>query len=366
MPEWTRSTIQSQNQNQNQNQNQSLSLNQSQSQNQNQSLAHHQSQRQRQMCRQSQNQELEPEPGQSLSQSQNQELEPEPEPEPGQSLNQNLSQEPEPEPESDPEPEPEPTIYAYPWGQFGDAFVNNYTNTFNVPTGAKSWARFANENASLYTFNFANSGTITFLGYVPSGADVDLNFRFERLPYPDIEPAFDTYTTMVSGTTEISYNVKIPEQASANIYISFLVFITTRDIDIVIKDVLVIATVPDVRTVDNPRALSPGEVINFNSQTDIYDLGDFGGATSELGTDPDGSANTVVQIIKNGYAESWTGTTIARGKWYIHWQTLVPLWQCEYGLLFQFQSGWNLKNQMIVTKLLKQMLPLQWPTDGKH
>ena len=71
----------------------------------------------------------------------------------------------------------------------------------------------------------------------------------------------------------------------------------------------------DVGTVDNPRTLGYGDVINFNSSsTDIYDLFDFGDAASTMVVDPDDTTNRMVRIVKNTGALLWASTTIARGK----------------------------------------------------
>ena len=136
----------------------------------------------------------------------------------------------------------ENSAFAGPWGSFGGATADNDTSTYSVATGSEGWAGFANENASLYPFSFANGGTITFTGSVPSGGDVNVNFRFERLPHPDVDPSFNTDVVVVSGATEATYTVTIAAQDAANTFSSFLMYITTLDVDVVIKDVLVTET----------------------------------------------------------------------------------------------------------------------------
>ena len=136
----------------------------------------------------------------------------------------------------------ENSAFAGPWGSFGGATADNDTSTYSVATGSESWAGFANENTSLYPFSFANGGTITFTGSVPSGGDVNVNFRFERLPHPDVDPSFNTDSVTVSGATEATYTVTIAAQDAANTFSSFLMYITTLDVDVVIKDVLVTET----------------------------------------------------------------------------------------------------------------------------
>ena len=68
------------------------------------------------------------------------------------------------------------------------------------PSGAESWAGFANDNTALYPLSFTEAGTISFDASVPSGGSVDIRFRFERLPYPDTEPSFDTDTVTITGS----------------------------------------------------------------------------------------------------------------------------------------------------------------------
>ena len=131
--------------------------------------------------------------------------------------------------------------YAGPWGPFGDATADADTNTYAFPAGAESWAGFSNDNSSLYPFSFAEGGSITFIAAVPSGGDANISFRFERLPHPDVEPAFSTDAVTVSGSAEASYTLTIAAQDAANTFSSLLMYIAENDIDVVIKQVLVTA-----------------------------------------------------------------------------------------------------------------------------
>ena len=79
---------------------------------------------------------------------------------------------------------------------FGGATFEGETFTF--PSGAEAWAGFANMNTDLYPFSFSNGGTLSFTGAVPSGGTVNVRFRFEYKPYPDVDPAYDTQTVTVS------------------------------------------------------------------------------------------------------------------------------------------------------------------------
>jgi beta-glucanase (GH16 family) len=120
-------------------------------------------------------------------------------------------------------------------GAFGGAVVNGDTYTF--PSGAETWAGIANDNADIYPLSFPNGGTVTFTGAAPAG-DVDVRFRFERLPYPDVEPAYDAATVTVSGSQAATYTVEIPPQGD-NTYSSFLLYVVDRDVPVNISNVQV-------------------------------------------------------------------------------------------------------------------------------
>ena len=122
-------------------------------------------------------------------------------------------------------------------GAFGGATYDAATSTHTFPTGAEGYAGFANNNADLYPFTFPNGGTVTFTAAAP-GADVNVNFRFERLPYPDVDPAFSTANVTISGAEEKTYTVEFDAQGE-NTFASLLMYIVERDIAVVIKDVVV-------------------------------------------------------------------------------------------------------------------------------
>jgi len=122
-------------------------------------------------------------------------------------------------------------------GSFGGTIVDTSTSTYTFPTGAETWGGFANEDVSLYPFSFPNGGEISFTGST-AGADVDVYFRFEYNPYPDVEPSYNTATVTVSGTAESPYSVAIPAQG-ANTYSSFLLYVTTLDAPVTLTNVAV-------------------------------------------------------------------------------------------------------------------------------
>jgi PHD/YefM family antitoxin component YafN of YafNO toxin-antitoxin module len=125
-------------------------------------------------------------------------------------------------------------------GSFGGATFDGETSTYNFPSGSEAWAGFANENAELYPFSFPNGGTVTFTGALPAdGSDTDVNFRFERLPHPDVDPAFSTANVTVSGTDEVVYTAVIPPQDAENTFRSLLMYVVDQDSPVIIKNVVV-------------------------------------------------------------------------------------------------------------------------------
>jgi len=121
-------------------------------------------------------------------------------------------------------------------GTFGGAVVNA-DGSFTFPAGADSWGGFANNNTTLYPFSLATGALITFKGATVEAGDVDVRFRFERLPHPDFDPAYDTTVATVSGTTEKEYSICVPAQPADRTYSSFLMYLNTQDAAVFVKDV---------------------------------------------------------------------------------------------------------------------------------
>jgi hypothetical protein len=121
---------------------------------------------------------------------------------------------------------------------FGGALVDG--ETFTYPAGAEAWAGFANLNTAVYPFTFANGGSITFTAAVAAGgSDTNVYFRFERLPYPDVDPSFNLDPVLIVGETEMEYTVTIPAQDATNTYASFLLYIVEQDQTVIIRDIVV-------------------------------------------------------------------------------------------------------------------------------
>jgi len=120
-------------------------------------------------------------------------------------------------------------------GTFGGSQVDTTTMTYTNPTGSESWAGFANEDASVFPFSFPNGGHVQFMGST-AGTDVDVNFRFEYQPHPNVDPSYNTASVTVSGTDPQAYTVEVPSQG-ANTFSSFLLYVNTLDAAVTITHV---------------------------------------------------------------------------------------------------------------------------------
>jgi hypothetical protein len=109
-------------------------------------------------------------------------------------------------------------------------------SSYSFPSGSEVWAGFANLNPDVYPFTFVSAGSITFT----ASADVDTSiyFRFERLPHPDVEPAFNLDPVVISGA-EQEYTVTVPAQDAANTYQSFLMYVVDQDQAVTVKNIVV-------------------------------------------------------------------------------------------------------------------------------
>ena len=125
-------------------------------------------------------------------------------------------------------------------GTFGGYAVADNVHTF--PATAESWGGVANTNADIYPLSFDNGGTITFKAS-SAGADAGVYFRFEKAPFPDVDPAFNTSEVTISGSTATEYSITIDPQTAGTTYRSALLYLTTRDVAVTITDVTI--TVPN-------------------------------------------------------------------------------------------------------------------------
>jgi hypothetical protein len=165
-------------------------------------------------------------------------------------------------------------------GAFAGTTVSDDTYTF--PTGAEVYAGFANDNGDLYPLSFPNGGTITFTGSAVSD-DVNVRFRFEKNPFPDVDPAYDTAAVTVSGSTEATYTIDVPTQGE-NTFRSFIMYLNERDLGVVVKNVTV------TQKATEPEGVVPdfGGTFNgtvFDAETNTYtfpsDAADYAGFSND-------------------------------------------------------------------------------------
>ena len=113
------------------------------------------------------------------------------------------------------------------WGQFGNNVGPDENSAFSWPDSAEAWGGWANTNADMYPMSFPQGGTIRFTASAENG-DVSVRFRFERLPYPDVDPAFETDSVTLTGDSK-TYCVSIAARPAGETYSSFLMYSNTRN-----------------------------------------------------------------------------------------------------------------------------------------
>ena len=171
-------------------------------------------------------------------------------------------------------------------GVFGNTVVDG--NNYTFPAAAEAWGGFANENTDLYPFSFPNGGSISFTA--SAAVDTNINFRFERLPYPDVDPAFSTDNVTISGAEEKSYTVEFAATGE-NTYASLLMYIVERDQTVMVKDVVVTEKAAEPEGVLMDMSGTFGDV-GYNAETNGFSFPSsaqsWGGwahnADGELGT----------------------------------------------------------------------------------
>ena len=160
------------------------------------------------------------------------------------------------------------------YADFNEAFGGTVyaPQTFTFPTGAESWAGFANMNTSMYPLSIENGGKITFTAPA-SSAGSEIRFRFEYQPHPNVDPAYDTAAhTITEGANEIA----IPSQGN-NTFSSFIMYVVTPDVAVTLDLVKVtsnaatagaaniLATVPLMKVNASNPPPSPSNIFLNNS-----------------------------------------------------------------------------------------------------
>jgi hypothetical protein len=112
---------------------------------------------------------------------------------------------------------------------------------FTHPSSAEPWAGIANMDLSLYPFNFADGGSISFTGAVPSGGSANVQFKFEFKPSPDVEPSYSTAFTTISGSADQTYTIQIPSQGIKT-FSNLIFYIQERNTAVKIADLMITTT----------------------------------------------------------------------------------------------------------------------------
>ncbi|MDB2380010.1 fasciclin domain-containing protein [Luminiphilus sp.] len=185
------------------------------------------------------------------------------------------------------EPEPEPPANGvtadFTAGAFGNAIVDAETETYTFPSGAEGWAGFAN-NADIYPLSFTDGGTLTFTA--SAAVPTNVRFRFEFMPFPDVDPAYDTANVLIDSTEPTQYTIEIPSQGD-NTFSSFLLYLVERDQSVMVSNVVV-----------SSGAAEPEPEPPANGVTADFTAGAFGNAVVD--------AETETYTFPSG-AEGWAG-----------------------------------------------------------
>ena len=171
------------------------------------------------------------------------------------------------------EPEPEPPANGvtadFTAGAFGNAVVDAETETYTFPSGAEGWAGFAN-NADIYPLSFTDGGTLTFTA--SAAVPTNVRFRFEFMPFPDVDPAYDTANVLIDSTEPTEYTIEIPSQGD-NTFSSFLLYLVERDSPVMVSNVVVSsAAAMEAPTTDVAADFTAGAFGNavVDAETETY------------------------------------------------------------------------------------------------
>lgn len=126
---------------------------------------------------------------------------------------------------------------------FGGSLIDHDDNghlIYHFPFEAETWAGFANEIEEIYPLSFSEAGNISFTASVPSNESVNIRFRFEKNPYPDVDPSYDTSSITITGAEEQNYSIPVPSQGE-NQFRSIIMYVETQGIPVYLKDIIITA-----------------------------------------------------------------------------------------------------------------------------
>ena len=152
-------------------------------------------------------------------------------------------------------------------GTFGGT---THSQNLNFPTGAESYAGFANNNLAIYPLSFPSGfNKVSFKATVPSNAEV--KFVFEANPFPNVNPSVSTANVplLASNPANTLYEVEIPANAT-NTYNSAIMYILTRDVPVSLSEIKIHInatppTPPPTVAAPTPPARAAADVKSFFS-----------------------------------------------------------------------------------------------------
>jgi CxxC motif-containing protein (DUF1111 family) len=191
---------------------------------------------------------------------------------------------------------------------FGGTTIAN-GSLFTFPSSAEPWAGFANMNTNLYPISISAGSKLTFNASVPSGGSVDVRFRFEKNPHPDVEPSYNTANVTVTGSDTASYSVDLPAQGS-NTFRSLIMYVVDRNISVALTDLtVVIGESSDTDSTPSDSGTSEGTV-TLGAWTELSNGLRSPNYVFSNGTPPQFSARIAPSIVGVGLLEAVDEETI--------------------------------------------------------
>jgi hypothetical protein len=182
-----------------------------------------------------------------------------------------------------------------------------YSQTFNFPTGAESYAGFANNNTKIYPLAFASEGKVKFKATVT--ADAEVYFRFEANAYPNVDPSYNTakVTLLASNAANTEYEVAIP--ATTDTYNSTILYVVTRDVVVSMSEIKIIGS-------GGSTAETCSDGIQNQDETGI----DCGGTSCDACLNPPTTAPTAPPVRNAGdvisiYSDAYTSKGLTNVSW---------------------------------------------------
>ena len=171
--------------------------------------------------------------------------------------------------------------YDLAWGAFEGAVQTG--DVYEFPSGANSWAGFANTNSAIYPMDFTTSGVkITFTASATSNAEI--RFKVENAPHPDVTPNKDLGTvTVIGGAAAQTYEV-VNTVSDSHPYASLLMYIDTPDVAVTMSnfkiysdDVLSVAKADDFELSLYPNPAKDIAMISSAESVDLVRVFDLTG-----------------------------------------------------------------------------------------